>query len=160
MLAAASPCRAAAFAAGHLSTHRNGLLVGRIAGLTTTTNNGEPGGGIQIRIRGGTSLSASNDPLYVIDGVPLQNEATVAGGREVGDIRPAIPRSPLNSLSPGDIESITVLKDASATAIYGSRGANGVIIIQTKKGSANTRSAMESVWTSDPLWRNFPRRTG
>ena len=114
----------------------NQLLQGRVAGVAMTTNNGEPGGGVQIRVRGGTSISASNDPLYVVDGVPLQNEVTVAGAREVGGIRPALARSPLNSINPNDIASITVLKDASATAIYGSRGANGVILITTKNGVA------------------------
>ena len=113
----------------------NQLLQGRVSGVQTVTNNGEPGGGMQIRIRGGTSLSASNDPLYVVDGVPLQNENPVADAREVGAVRPALPRSPLNTLNPSDIESITVLKDAAATAIYGSRGANGVILVQTKRGS-------------------------
>jgi iron complex outermembrane receptor protein len=116
-------------------TNANQLMQGRVAGVNIVQNNGEPGGGVQIRVRGGTSLSASNDPLYVIDGVPLQNEVTVAGAREVGGVRPALARSPLNTLNPNDIESITVLKDASATAIYGSRGANGVILITTKRGA-------------------------
>ncbi|MBC7897101.1 MAG: SusC/RagA family TonB-linked outer membrane protein, partial [Cytophagaceae bacterium] len=122
----------------------NQLLQGRVAGLNIVTNNGEPGGGVQIRIRGGTSLSASNDPLYVIDGVPLQNEAPVPGGKEFGSIRPALARSALNSINPNDIESITVLKDASATAIYGSRGANGVILIQTKRGTGGTSVTYET----------------
>lgn len=114
-------------------TNPNQMLEGRVAGLQMVTNNGEPGGGAQIRIRGGTSITASNDPLYVVDGIPLQNETTVAGGYAL-DASAALPRSPLNTLNPNDIESITVLKDASATAIYGSRGANGVILIQTKRG--------------------------
>ncbi|MGH7713039.1 MAG: SusC/RagA family TonB-linked outer membrane protein, partial [Gemmatimonadaceae bacterium] len=104
--------------------------------VNIVTSGGEPGGNAQIRVRGGTSISASNDPLYVVDGVPLQNEQTVASANMGGAINPALPRSPLNALNPNDIESITVLKDASATAIYGSRGANGVILIQTKRGSA------------------------
>ena len=115
----------------------NQLLQGRVAGLQMVTNNGEPGGGAQIRIRGGTSISGSNDPLYVVDGVPLQNESISAGAYGVADINPALPRSSLNSINPNDIESITVLKDASATAIYGSRGANGVVLIQTKRGSGS-----------------------
>src|SRR5207237_8480590 len=77
----------------------------------------------------------SNDPLYVVDGVPLQNESTTPGAAGIGSINPALPRNPLNAINPNDIESITVLKDASATAIYGSRGANGVILIQTKRGA-------------------------
>ena len=114
-------------------TNANQMLQGRVAGLQMVTNNGEPGGGAQIRIRGGTSISASNDPLYVVDGIPLQNENAVAGAYGP-DINSALPRSPLNTINPNDIESITVLKDASATAIYGSRGANGVILIQTRRG--------------------------
>jgi iron complex outermembrane receptor protein len=114
-------------------TNANQMLQGRVAGLQMVTNNGEPGGGAQIRIRGGTSISASNDPLYVVDGIPLQNETSVAGAYGL-EINPALARSPLNTINPNDIESITVLKDASATAIYGSRGANGVILIQTRRG--------------------------
>ena len=115
-------------------TNANQLLQGRVAGVQITTNNGEPGGGTQVRIRGGTSISASNSPLYVIDGVPLQNESTVAGAATPG-VNAALNRNPLNSINPNDIESMTVLKDASATAIYGSRGANGVVLIQTKRGT-------------------------
>jgi len=121
----------------------NQLMQGRVAGVNIVQNNGEPGGGVQVRVRGGTSLGASNDPLYVVDGVPLQNEVTVAGAREVGGVRPALARSPLNTLNPNDIESITVLKDASATAIYGSRGANGVILITTKRGSVARGTLLE-----------------
>jgi iron complex outermembrane receptor protein len=120
-------------------TNANQMLQGRVAGLAMTTNNGEPGSGAQIRIRGGTSISASNDPLYVIDGVPLQNTSAVAGAYDVG-VSPALGRSPLNTINPSDIESITVLKDASATAIYGSRGANGVILIQTRRGMSRRAS--------------------
>jgi iron complex outermembrane receptor protein len=98
------------------------LIMGKVAGVQVVDNN-EPGGGLAIRIRGGTSVNASNDPLYVVDGVPI----TVGGGASAG-------RNPLNFLNPNDIESITVLKDASSTAIYGSRGANGVVIITTKTG--------------------------
>lgn len=97
------------------------LLTGKIAGVSITSNGGAPGSGATIRIRGGSSLSASNDPLFVIDGIPIDNDG-VAGMR-----------NPLNFINPDDIESFTVLKDASATAIYGSRASNGVIIITTKK---------------------------
>lgn len=116
-------------------TNANNLIQGRIAGLATTVNNGEPGAGVQVRIRGGTSISASNDPLYVIDGVPVENEPTVAAGIGIGG-SPPLPRNPLNMLNPNDIESISVLKDASASAIYGSRAANGVVLITTKGGAA------------------------
>jgi iron complex outermembrane receptor protein len=112
----------------------NQMLQARVAGVQMTQNSGEPGAGVQVRIRGGTSISASNDPLYVIDGVPLQNESTSPGAAAVGSINPQLSRNPLNAINPNDIESITVLKDASATAIYGSRGANGVILITTKRG--------------------------
>lgn len=109
------------------------MLQGRVGGVQMIRNNGEPGAGLQIRIRGGTSISASNEPLYVVDGVPLQNDETAPGAAGIASINAQLARSPLNSINPDDIESITVLKDASATAIYGSRGANGVILIQTKK---------------------------
>ena len=101
------------------------LIQAKVPGVQIIDNN-EPGGGISIRIRGGTSVNASNEPLYVIDGVPLN----IGGGLSSG-------RNPLNFLNPADISSITVLKDASATAIYGSRGANGVLLITTKSGSSN-----------------------
>ena len=99
------------------------LLSGRVAGLTVNTS-GAPGSGSQIRIRGGSSLNASNDPLIVIDGLPIDNNADNNRGTT----------SVLAALNPNDIESFTVLKDASATAIYGSRASNGVIIITTKRG--------------------------
>jgi len=120
-------------------TNVNGMLQGRVAGVLMTTNNGEPGAGVQIRIRGATSISASNEPLYVIDGVPITNVEAEAAGFGVGG-SPPLPRSPLNLLNPSDIGSLTILKDASATAIYGSRGANGVILIETKKGASGGAS--------------------
>ena len=98
------------------------LIQAKIPGVQVMDNN-EPGGGMSLRIRGGTSVNASNEPLIVIDGVPL----SIGGGVSSG-------RNPLNFLNPADIASITVLKDASSTAIYGSRGANGVILITTKSG--------------------------
>jgi iron complex outermembrane receptor protein len=98
------------------------LLSGRVAGVTINTGGGAPGSGSQIRIRGGSSLSASNDPLIVIDGLPVSNDSNVGA------------TSVLASLNPNDIESFNVLKDASASAIYGARAANGVIIITTKRG--------------------------
>ena len=129
-------------------TNATQLLQGRVAGVQMVTNNGEPGGGAQIRIRGGTSISASNDPLYVVDGVPLQNENPVARAATISDINSALPRSPLNSINPNDIESLTVLKDAAATAIYGSRGANGVVLIQTKRASRGQSAVNYDVYTS------------
>lgn len=101
------------------------MLTGKVAGVQITSNGGEPGGGSTIRIRGGASLNATNDPLFVIDGVPVDKEG-ISGVS-----------NPLNTINPNDIESYTILKDASATAIYGSRASNGVIIITTKKGSGD-----------------------
>lgn len=110
------------------------LFAGRVTGVQITQSSNQPGGGTTIRIRGANSINASNEPLYVIDGLPINNQSITPGTSVVND--PA-PRNPLNSLNPNDIESVEVLKDASATAIYGSRGANGVIIITTKKGGAD-----------------------
>ncbi|WP_417097677.1 SusC/RagA family TonB-linked outer membrane protein [Leyella stercorea] len=103
------------------------MLSGKVAGVNVTSNSGEPGVGTQIRIRGGSSLNASNDPLIVIDGVPMDNN-------KVGNTMGNSASNLLSTINPQDIESFNVLKDASATAIYGSRGSNGVIIITTKKG--------------------------
>lgn len=110
------------------------LFAGRVTGVQVTQSSNEPGGGATIRIRGANSINASNEPLYVIDGLPINNQPVTPGAGVVND--PA-PRNPLNALNPNDIESIEVLKDASATAIYGSRGANGVIIITTRKGTSD-----------------------
>lgn len=109
------------------------LIQGRTAGLQVTTTSGEPGGGVNIRIRGTTSVRGGNDPLFVVDGVPLSGDDVSAGGTNAG-FGESSPKNPLNFLNPQDIESMSVLKDASATAIYGSRGANGVVIITTKSG--------------------------
>jgi len=98
------------------------MMQGKIAGVNISTNSGEPGAGAKIRVRGGSSLSGSNDPLIVIDGMAMDN----SGVKGLAN--------PLSMVNPADIESFNVLKDASATAIYGSRGSNGVIIITTKKG--------------------------
>lgn len=114
-------------------TNVDQMLQGRAAGVEITSNDGEPGAGMQVLIRGGSSISATNAPLYVIDGVPVNNEATEPSAlNPVGS--PPLPRNPLNMLNPSDIASITVLKDAAATAIYGSRASNGVVLIETKKG--------------------------
>jgi TonB-linked SusC/RagA family outer membrane protein len=103
------------------------LLVGKSAGVVITTNGGAPGSGATIRIRGGSSLNATNDPLIIIDGVPIGN-GTVSGNSNI-----------LSFINPNDIETFTILKDASATAIYGNRASNGVIIITTKKGTAGSK---------------------
>lgn len=118
------------------------LIQGKVAGVNIAQNSGKPGGSSTVLIRGGTSLTGSNEPLYVIDGVPI---STTSASRQVNinsggnqtyfDQEPV---NPLSSINPSDIESITVLKDASATAIYGSRGANGVIVVTTKSGRPGT----------------------
>ena len=105
-----------------LVTNAQDMLQGKVAGVNITTSGGAPGSGASIRIRGGSSLNASNDPLIVIDGLAMDNQGVKGLS------------NPLSMVNPNDIESFTVLKDASATAIYGSRGSNGVIIITTKKG--------------------------
>ena len=105
-----------------LITNAQDMIQGKIAGVNVTSGGGTPGGGATIRIRGGSSLNASNDPLIVIDGLAMDNQGIKGAA------------NPLSMVNPNDIESFTVLKDASATAIYGSRGSNGVIIITTKKG--------------------------
>jgi len=105
-----------------LITSAQDMMQGKIAGVNVTNGGGTPGGGATIRIRGGSSLNASNDPLIVIDGLAMDNQGIKGAA------------NPLSMVNPNDIESFTVLKDASATAIYGSRGSNGVIIITTKKG--------------------------
>ena len=105
-----------------ITNNATDMLVGKVAGVDVITSGGTPGAGAQIRIRGGSSLNASNDPLYVIDGLTIDGN-TATGMSNI-----------LAMINPNDIESFTVLKDASATAIYGSRASNGVIIITTKKG--------------------------
>ena len=104
------------FVKGSMATPEQ-LIIGKVSGLKVNTNDGAPGSGSTIRLRGGTSINASNDPLIVVDGVPLDNGG-IAGAA-----------NPLSLINPNDIASFVVLKDASATAIYGSRGANGVILI-------------------------------
>ena len=113
------------FNQGAISTPQQ-LLIGKVAGVQITTIGGAPGADAVIRIRGGASLKASNDPLIVIDGVPIDNDATSGA------------RSTFGMINPDEIETYTVLKDASATAIYGFRASNGVIMITTKKGKAGT----------------------
>ena len=112
------------------------LIQGKASGIQITTNSGAPGAGSTIRIRGGASLNASNDPLIVIDGVPLDNKG-ISGAS-----------NPLALINPNDIESFNILKDASATAIYGSRASNGVIIITTKRGKTGKLKATYTTTTS------------
>lgn len=110
-----------------LITNAQDMMTGKIAGVSVVSKGGAPGAGATIRIRGGSSLTAENDPLIVIDGLAMDNKGVKGLS------------NPLSMVNPNDIESFTVLKDASATAIYGSRASNGVIIITTKKGQAGAR---------------------
>ena len=110
-----------------LVTNAQDMMQGKIAGVNVTSASGTPGAGAQIRIRGGSSLNASSDPLIVIDGLAMDNSGVQGLS------------NPLSMVNPNDIETFTVLKDASATAIYGSRGSNGVIIITTKKGKSGSK---------------------
>jgi TonB-linked SusC/RagA family outer membrane protein len=124
------------------------MLQGKVSGVSVTNNSGAPGSAASVRVRGTTSISGTNEPLYVIDGVPVSGDATgkSTSGRSLagkdgfsasgGSGNNAV--SPLSMINPSDIESMDILKDASATAIYGSRGANGVIIITTKSGKKGT----------------------
>lgn len=147
------------FQKGSITTPEQ-LIAGKVAGVSVTSNGGSPGAGSVIRIRGGASLNASNDPLIVVDGVPLSGN-NIAGASNT-----------LSLINPNDIASFTVLKDASATAIYGSRASNGVIIITTKKGgsgkpvvnfstvfSVSTLAKEASVMSADQF-RSFVDSTG
>jgi TonB-dependent starch-binding outer membrane protein SusC len=123
------------------------LLQGTAAGVQVTQASSAPGGGISIRVRGAGSISGSSEPLYVIDGFPIENDADASnpgnGGRETASVA----SNPLAALNPQDIESVEVLKDASATAIYGARGANGVVIITTKRGRVGRPQLSFDVFT-------------
>ncbi|WP_348798736.1 SusC/RagA family TonB-linked outer membrane protein [Flavobacterium adhaerens] len=120
------------------------LLQGRAAGVQVTNNSGQPGGSVSVKIRGTTSISGTNEPLYIVDGIPISGDATntntggsiVTGylGANTGNVT----SSPIAFLNPNDIETMDILKDASATAIYGSRASNGVVIITTKRGKKGT----------------------
>lgn len=116
----------------------DGALSGQVAGLNVTAASGQPGAESSIRIRGGNSVNASNEPLYVVDGFIYFKDASTSG-TGLGAIESSL--NPLATINPNDIESIEVLKDVSATAIYGSRGANGVILITTKKGKLGEKKA-------------------
>ena len=120
------------------------LIQGKTAGVNIAQTSGEPGAGIQVNIRGANSVRANNNPLFVVDGVPLfgQNVDATGSSGTGGDDTSAV-GNPLNFLNPNDIESISILKDASATAIYGSRGANGVVIITTKEGKGGAGGVFE-----------------
>lgn len=117
-----------------LITTPDQLLQGKAAGVQILNNSGQPGTATSVRIRGNSSVRAGNQPLFVVDGVQLTGASTSPNNTNIADVGNNTATNPLNYLNPTDIESIQVLKDASATAIYGSRGANGVILITTKRG--------------------------
>ncbi|QGK73641.1 TonB-dependent receptor [Flavobacterium sp. SLB02] len=110
------------------------LLQGKVAGVRVVNTSGEPGAGVNVTIRGVGSIRSGSTPLFVVDGMPLSNDDTSPAGTNVG-FGGSTAKNPLNFLNTSDIESITVLKDASAAAIYGARGSNGVVLVTTKKGS-------------------------
>ncbi|GAB4029655.1 SusC/RagA family TonB-linked outer membrane protein [Spirosoma jeollabukense] len=126
-------------------------LQGRAAGVQITQNSGAPGGTTSIRIRGGNSIQGDNEPLYVIDGIPFKNDGASSGGNF----------NVLSTLNPSDIESISVLKDASSTAIYGSRGSNGVVIITTKRGKAGKSTiTFDAYYGVQTVRRKYPLLNG
>lgn len=132
-----------------LVTSPSQLIQGRVSGVNITNNGGEPGGGVTIRVRGSNSVRSGQDPLYVVDGVPLDTSADQQpSGASVAGVGGNATKNPLNFLNPDDIESIDVLKDASATAIYGARGANGVIMVTTKKGTEGQSQVSYSAYGS------------
>lgn len=117
------------------------LLRGKVSGVQVTSVSGEPGAGVAIRVRGNSSVRSGNEPLIVVDGVPLAGGNT-APGLDDQILGSGSPKNPLNFINQNDIESINVLKDASSTAVFGSRGANGVIVITTKKGKAAEKTSI------------------
>jgi TonB-linked SusC/RagA family outer membrane protein len=128
-------------------TSMDQALQGRAAGVQITQNSGAPGGATTIRIRGGNSIQGDNEPLYVIDGIPFKNETSNTGSSF----------NVLSTLNPSDIESMAILKDASSTAIYGSRGANGVVIITTKRGKAGKSTvSLDAYYGVQQVRRKYP----
>lgn len=128
-------------------TSADQALQGRAAGVQVTQNSSAPGGSTTIRIRGGNSIQGGNEPLYVIDGIPVYNDSGQSGANLNG----------LSAVDPNDIQSIEILKDASATAIYGSRGANGVVIVTTKRGkSGDTRINFDAYYGRQELRKKYP----
>lgn len=134
------------------------MLQGKVSGMNSIQSSAQPGAGMSINIRGAASPNGSNAPLYVIDGVPLQTNSTADPGLQSGsyDLRTGVDRDPLNTINPNDIESVEVLKDASAAAIYGASAANGVILITTKSGkSGKVKVDYRSTFTAQ-LPKQYP----
>ena len=122
-------------------------IQGKAGGVQVTQKSGSPGGGISIRIRGTTSINASSDPLYVVDGVPVNSTTNFTGGSDFNFGGGTQGINILASINPSDIESVEILKDAAATSIYGARAANGVVLITTKRGKANSSSISLSAYS-------------
>lgn len=138
-----------------VSTSPTDLIQGRVAGVNIVTNGGEPGAGVSVRVRGANSIRSGQEPLYVVDGIPLDITDVQPGGASTTGVGSAAAKNPLNFINPDDIESMDILKDASATAIYGSRGANGVVIVTTKKGKEGKASVSYSGYTG---FSNLPSK--
>lgn len=144
------------------STSVSQMLQGKVAGMSATQSSAQPGAGININIRGAASPNGSNAPLYVIDGVPIQTNGTSERSMTMtgNDYMDGTDRDPLNTINPNDIESIEVLKDASAAAIYGASAANGVVLITTKSGkSGKPKVEWRSVLTTQQM-KSYPKRLG
>ncbi|MBR1411016.1 MAG: SusC/RagA family TonB-linked outer membrane protein, partial [Prevotella sp.] len=140
------------------STSVSQMLQGRVTGMSATQSSAQPGAGISVNIRGAASPNGSNAPLYVIDGVPIQTNSSATPGISTPgyDYMAGVDRDPLNTINPNDIESIEVLKDASAAAIYGASAANGVVLITTKNGkSSKPMVEYRSVLTAQ-LMKDYP----
>lgn len=143
---------------GGATTNVDQMLGGRVAGVQFKQTSDQPGGGGQTIIRGRNSIFGTTNPLYIIDGLPLSEETSATNGSSLSGISSfsSPNKNPLNSINPNDIESIAVLKDASATAIYGSRGANGVIIITTKKGkSGKVKISYDTYYSWQSVVKNY-----
>ncbi|WP_315824240.1 TonB-dependent receptor plug domain-containing protein [Paraflavitalea speifideaquila] len=128
-------------------------IQGKVAGVTVSSNGGQPGGGVSVRVRGITSVNG-NDPLYVIDGVPMGGTISSLEQNVLGGGSGQTGQSVLASLNPSDIASIDILKDASAQAIYGSRAANGVVLINTKRGKAGEGKIAYDTYYG---WQSIPK---
>ncbi len=132
------------------------MLQGKVTGMSAIQSSAQPGAGISVNIRGAASPSGNNSPLYVIDGVPLQTNSTADPGLFGYDYKTGVSRDPLNTINPNDIESVEVLKDASAAAIYGASAANGVILITTKNGkSGKPKVEFRSTFTAQ-MQKDYP----
>lgn len=141
-----------------ISPNVDKMLQGKVAGVQITSNSGAPGGASSIRVRGAGSINNPNEPLYIIDGMPFSGSGNeIAGFDWAGGTNGQTKVSPLSAISPSDIVSIDILKDASATAIYGANGANGVVIITTKRGSAgNVNITYDGYATAQMITKKLP----